>query len=131
MPALEETKACPFCGETILTVAKKCRHCRSYLDKELAAANSSVTAVDRMLMPVGRPTSSIASGYLGLLAFFPLVGLAFGLAAVACGVAALRRINSDPLLHGRGRAWFGIIAGGLMTLCWTVLVISLVVAQNT
>ncbi len=29
-------KACPYCGESILEVAKKCKHCGEYLDPQLA-----------------------------------------------------------------------------------------------
>ena len=29
-----ETKVCPFCGEEILAVAKKCKHCGEWLDKQ-------------------------------------------------------------------------------------------------
>ncbi len=30
---MNETKACPYCGEEILAVAKKCKHCGEWLDK--------------------------------------------------------------------------------------------------
>ena len=30
----EETKRCPYCGEEILAIARKCKHCGSWLDEQ-------------------------------------------------------------------------------------------------
>ena len=30
----QETMKCPYCGEEILAVAKKCKHCGEWLDEE-------------------------------------------------------------------------------------------------
>lgn len=76
------------------------------------SASSSPPASDGALqwvVPVGRTGLSIAAGYAGiaaLLCFYtsPL--------ALVLGLLALRQLR-DPRLRGRGRAWFGTIAGGL------------------
>ena len=62
------------------------------------------------LLPVNRDGFAIASGYLALFSFIP--NPLTSTAAVVCGWAALRRTPKSGKL-GRGRAWFGIIVGGL------------------
>jgi hypothetical protein len=64
-------------------------------------------------MPVGRPASAIAAGYLALFAVIPLFGIVPGVLAIGFGIAALKKIRRDPSLCGKGRAWFGIIFGAL------------------
>lgn len=60
------------------------------------------------VVPVGRSAWAIAAGYLALFS----VLLVFAPFAVFCGVMALRSIKRHPWLGGKGRAWFGIVAGG-------------------
>jgi hypothetical protein len=107
------TKPCPFCGKEMHLAAMRCKHCKSYLDASAVPGGAAPSAMDRMLMPVGRPASAIAAGYLGLFAIFPLIGIVTGPLAVIFGVHALKKLNADPELHGKGRAWFGIIVGGV------------------
>ncbi len=66
----------------------------------------------RFVLPVGRSALSIIAGYLGIAALLlypaPL--------ALIFGWLALRELKTNPRLHGRGRAWFGIVMGILGTL---------------
>src|SRR5690349_6044541 len=73
-PVRGTTRPCPYCGEPVLAAARKCRHCREYLDPTARPAPAP-DPVERMLLPVGRPFSAIAAGYLGLCSVLPLVGV--------------------------------------------------------
>ncbi len=112
----KEVKQCPFCGEWILAVARKCRFCDEFLDPELRSAAKRPGDVDRFVMPTGRPASAIAAGYLGLFSLLPC----FGLLAIIVSVQALRTLKRDPNLLGRGRAWFGLVMGIVFTLIYGI-----------
>lgn len=77
----------------------------------------------RLLLPVSRSALSIIAGYLGLAALLlypaPL--------ALIFGWLALRELKTNPRLHGKGRAWFGVVMGVLGSLG---LIVKLVVTYR-
>lgn len=72
------------------------------------------------LLPVNRSGLAIAAGYAGLFA----VLLVFAPVALLLGVLALRDLSHKPTVGGRGRAWFGVVAGGLGTLALVGVLLS-------
>lgn len=73
------------------------------------------------LLPVNRDGFAIASGYLGLLSLLP--NPLTSTAAIVCGVVALQRVTASGKL-GRGRAWFGVIVGGLSLALFAFVVLA-------
>jgi hypothetical protein len=47
MSETQGTKACPWCGETIMAVAKKCKHCGEYLDADASVGEAAPPAENR------------------------------------------------------------------------------------
>ena len=70
------------------------------------------------LLPVNRSGLSIAAGYAGLFSIL-LIGAPI---ALALGVAALVDLQHKPDVGGRGRAWFGVIAGAVGTICLLIVI---------
>ena len=72
------------------------------------------------LIPVNRTGLSIAAGYAGLFAVLVVTAPI----ALVLGVLALRDLRDKPDVGGRGRAWFGLVAGALGTLVLVLAVLS-------
>ena len=111
---------CPYCGEIVSASAVKCSFCLEILDDDLRFDDDDgpVGTVDRWILPVDRPLSAIAAGYLGLLSVLPFP---FGVAAIVCGIVAIRQIKNNPSLSGGGRAWFGIAMGVVFTPIYCIM----------
>ena len=118
---------CTNCGAQMNDQAVVCVKCGCAVPKAVSPTSVGDDAVLRMLIPVGRSGWAIAAGYLGLLSLIPFVGVF----ALALGVVAVRDLRKHPDKHGAGRAWFGIIAGGLSVLAYGGIMIVCAMSSGT
>jgi hypothetical protein len=67
-------KACPYCAESILAVARKCKHCGSMLDGSEDTQKVMVTAVD----PSAQLRAPVAGKRKGKITFIGYLGIVLG-----------------------------------------------------
>lgn len=122
----ESTKSCPFCGEEILVVAKKCKHCSSFLD-ESASPSTLVSKTDYSLLLLIIPVVATVLiwtwvSFMNMLQspgdamILILLATLLGTASIATVEAKKTRAQSDK--EGgtyRPATWFFLIA-----IFWTI-----------
>jgi hypothetical protein len=138
MFATATRKPCPFCGKRIQSASFKCMFCGEYLshvagwsggDGSVPVPEVGAPPKSSRLVPEGYSGWAVATGFLGMLALVPYVGLLFGLLAVASAPIAFRRLNRDPHLLGKRRVIVGLILGAIGAL-YNVFVVAYYVMPN-
>jgi hypothetical protein len=91
--AAANVRPCPYCGEEILAVAKKCKHCGEFLDKPAQSAPIKVVPL------TGKQTSKTAYGCLVLVILAVIVGIS------STFTESGKKSGSSSLSDGRSMAW--------------------------
>jgi hypothetical protein len=73
-----------------------------------------------MVVPINRAPLAIVAGYLGLFSLILLPGPI----AVVVSIVALKQLRTTPEVGGRGRAWFGLIAGSFASLILAITILN-------
>jgi hypothetical protein len=102
----EDTKACPFCAETIRAAAKKCKHCDEMIDESLDAAEkekraASASGRSKLRAVRGEETvtaSKAALGFGNASVIFSIIGLVFSIFPCIGGIFAFPLCSLGLLL---------------------------------
>jgi membrane protein YdbS with pleckstrin-like domain len=60
-PDVEPTKRCPFCGEVILAIARKCKHCGEFLDRPAPDSASPIPTGTAPSTPAAQAASDASN----------------------------------------------------------------------
>jgi len=114
------TKACRFCGEEILAVAQKCKHCGSYLSGPMAGRGGAGPARGRRRASGSRGdgTKALIMGIVGLI----ICNIILGPLAIWYGVKARQAGET-----GLGTA--GIVLGIVDIAIFLLVVVAKVAAE--
>jgi uncharacterized membrane protein YvbJ len=87
----EDAKKCLFCGEDILQVAIKCKHCGSMLDGSDQEKKVTVAGVD----PFAELHTPIKGKAKGKVTFIGKIGIGLGILFMVMGVATMVSAGED------------------------------------
>lgn len=125
-----EGRECPYCGEEILKVARKCKHCGEFFDarpRGKSRKRSAKVVVHTDVPPeVAKAHRTARSALLGgFLSFFCLgLGFLFGILAIYYGAKANDMLNRNGL-PASGVAIAGMVLGLIGIVVNAVAVIAL------
>lgn len=131
------TKVCMDCGMSLVMGVANCTHCGAKVGTLFDANVAVLTKPDKSNMWWNRIPQVMdehtrieksqdhanMSVILGLVSFFPLLGLAFGIAAIAFGARALNALKQLNVEEGKGSGMAGLFIGALGIVAQICLII--------
>lgn len=90
----KETKKCPFCGEEILATAKKCKHCKQFLEEDKNQVKSETAKTIQAQSSNHASKKGIISVVLGIIIFGIISNSSSNSFLKGCELENERDINS-------------------------------------